>query len=66
MRIGAPKEIKNNEYRVGLTPNSVSELTRLGHEVFIEQGAGLGAGFDDAAYGVAGARILQGAHEIFA
>ena len=66
MRIGAPKEIKNNEYRVGLTPNSVSELTRLGHEVLIEQGAGLGAGFDDAAYEIGGARILQRALEIFA
>ena len=45
MRIGVPKEIKDNEYRVGLTPSSVAELVQHGHAVLIEKGAGLGAGF---------------------
>lgn len=66
MRIGAPREIKNNEYRVGLTPASVAELVHAGHEVFIETGAGRGAGLADAEYAAAGARIVGGGAELFA
>ena len=51
MRVGIPTEIKNNENRVAITPAGVQELTRRGHEVFIQMGAGLGSGFDDAEYG---------------
>ncbi len=50
MRIGVPKEIKDNEYRVALTPSSVAELAHHGHTVLVEKGAGLGAGFAEAAY----------------
>ena len=57
MRIGVPKEIKVHEYRVGLTPASVAELTRDGHEVVVERNAGAGIGFSDLAYQSAGAVI---------
>ena len=57
MRIGVPKEIKVHEYRVGLTPASVAELTAAGHEVVIETQAGCGIGFADSDYASAGARI---------
>ena len=57
MRIGVPKETMVHEYRVGLTPTSVADLTRDGHEVVVEQGAGVGIGFDDDHYTTAGARI---------
>ncbi len=66
MRIGVPTEIKNNEYRVGLTPAAVAELTRAGHEVVVQSGAGLGVDFADAAYGGAGATILPDAPAVFA
>jgi alanine dehydrogenase len=66
MIVGTPKEIKNNEYRVGLTPESVFELTAHGHEVLVETGAGNGIGADDAAYRTAGARIVETAAEVFA
>jgi alanine dehydrogenase len=66
MRIGCPTEIKNHEYRVGLTPESVRELTAHGHEVWIQSGAGLGIGADDPAYRQAGAKIVEGPEEIFA
>jgi alanine dehydrogenase len=66
MRVGAPKEIKNNEYRVGLTPSSVAELTHAGHEVLVETGAGAGAGVSDDAYAAAGAALVDGAAPIFA
>ena len=65
MLIGTPKEIKNHEYRVGLTPESAAELVGHGHEVLIETGAGLGIGADDAAYVEAGASIVQTAEEVF-
>ena len=65
MRIGVPKEIKVHEYRVGLTPASVADLTAAGHDVFVESGAGLGIDFDDASYKAAGATILASAAEIF-
>ncbi len=66
MRIGCPKEIKNHEYRVGLTPESVTELTAHGHEVWIESGAGMGIGATDAEYRNAGAFITDGPDSIFA
>ncbi len=65
MRIGVPKEIKVHEYRVGLVPGSVRELTHHDHEVFIQSGAGAGVGFEDADYEAVGANILASAAEIF-
>ena len=58
MIIGVPKEIKNNENRVAVTPSGVSELTGHGHVVYVQSGAGLGSGFSDDAYASAGAEIL--------
>ncbi|WJY19363.1 alanine dehydrogenase [Alteriqipengyuania flavescens] len=66
MRIGCPKEIKNHEYRVGLTPESARELASRGNEVWIESGAGLGIGATDAEYRDAGASIVDGPDPIFA
>ena len=66
MRIGVPKEIKNNEFRVGLTPNSVAELIHHGHELWVETGAGVGSGLSDAEYTAAGAKIVATADEVFA
>ena len=66
MKIGCPTEIKSQEYRVGLTPNAAQEAVGHGHEVIVETGAGLGAGFDDAAYVAAGARIIDTAKDVFA
>lgn len=66
MKIGCPTEIKPQEYRVGVTPNAALEAVTQGHEVLIQSGAGLGAGFDDAAYEAAGAKIIGTAKEIFA
>ena len=66
MKIGCPKEIKPQEFRVGMTPNAAREAVAHGHDVVIETGAGLGAGFDDASYIAAGAKILATAGEIFA
>src|SRR5690606_16530340 len=65
MRIGVPKEIKNHEYRVGLTPQSVAELTRQGHEVWVESKAGAAIGFSDEDYQAAGAKVASGAGEVF-
>lgn len=66
MRIGVPTEIKNNEYRVGLTPASVRELTAAGHEVLVQTDAGMGVDFSDADYISAGARIVADAAAVFA
>src|SRR3954447_790267 len=66
MLIGVPKEIKDNEYRVGLIPSTVRELTAEGHRVLVETNAGVGAGLADADYVAAGAEITQGADLIFA
>jgi alanine dehydrogenase len=66
MRVGVPKEIKNHEYRVGLTPASVAELTAAGHQVLIETKAGSGIDFDDQDYIDAGASILPDAKAVFA
>ena len=65
MRIGVPKEIKNNEFRVGVTPGSAREYVSRGHEVFVETNAGAGIGADDATYEAAGAKILGSAAEVF-
>ncbi len=66
MRIGTVREIKNHEYRVGLTPESVRELVAHGHEVWVETGAGTGIGASDADYVAAGAVIQGAAADIFA
>lgn len=66
MRIGVPKEIKDNEFRVGLIPSSVAELVHHGHAVMVEAGAGLGAGLSDADYAAAGAEIVAEPGRIFA
>src|SRR6202171_5501447 len=66
MRIGVPKEIKVLEDRVGLTPESVRELSDHGHEVIVEHGAGQGIGMDDQDYVRAGATVAGAAREIFA
>ncbi|RZL98167.1 MAG: alanine dehydrogenase, partial [Sphingomonas sp.] len=66
MKIGVPKEIKNHEYRVGLTPPSVAELVAAGHEVVVETQAGAGIDFDDADYEAVGATILPDAKSVFA
>jgi hypothetical protein len=66
MRIGVPREIKNHEYRVGLTPASVRELVAQGHEVVVESGAGAGIGMDDADYRRCGASIGSVAAEVYA
>ncbi len=65
MRIGVPTEIKVHEYRVGLTPASVREITHRGHEVLVQAGAGGGVGCSDAAYRHAGARIVDTAEEVW-
>ncbi|MFX3660622.1 MAG: alanine dehydrogenase [Ectobacillus sp.] len=59
MRIGIPKEIKNNENRVAMTPAGVVQLVKNGHEVYMEKGAGLGSGFTDEAYVQAGAKLVE-------
>jgi alanine dehydrogenase len=66
MLIGVPKETKDNEYRVGLVPSAVHELTASGHAVVVETGAGLGAGLTDADYEAAGATIAATAADVFA
>jgi alanine dehydrogenase len=66
MRIGVPKEIKNHEYRVGLTPASVHELVAHGHPVYVQAGAGAAIGLDDAQYLRAGAQLLDSAEAVFA
>jgi alanine dehydrogenase len=65
MRVGVPKEVKDNEYRVGLVPSTVRELTMRGHAVLVERGAGVGAGLADADYEAAGARLVASGAEVF-
>lgn len=65
MIIGVPKEIKSDEYRVAILPVGVELLTRTGHQVLIEQGAGLGSGYEDARYAAAGAKIVPEHTQIF-
>lgn len=66
MIIGVPKEIKNHEYRVGMTPGSAAAYRAAGHEVWVEAGAGAGSGFADADYEAAGARLVATAGEAWA
>jgi alanine dehydrogenase len=66
MLVGVPKEIKDSEYRVGLVPSAVRELAGNGHQIIVEQNAGLGAGLSDADYRAAGAEVVAGADEIYA
>ena len=66
MKIGCPKEIKPQEFRVGMTPIAAREAVAHGHEVLVETGAGVGAGFADADYVAAGAKIAADAAEVFA
>ncbi|HCN91492.1 MAG TPA: alanine dehydrogenase, partial [Oxalobacteraceae bacterium] len=66
MIVGVPKEIKNHEYRVGLTPASVRELTLRGHQVLVQKNAGTEIGLSDDQYVAAGASMIEAAKEIFA
>lgn len=66
MIIGVPKEIKNNENRVALTPAGAYELSRRGHQVYVQASAGLGSGFNDAEYSAAGATLLPTIEEVYA
>ena len=66
MRVGVPREIKNNEFRVGLTPNGAALLIRHGHEVVVETNAGAGVGFSDRMYGDVGATIARDPDSVFA
>jgi alanine dehydrogenase len=66
MLVGVPKEIKDSEYRVGLIPSTVRELTRSGHQVLVETNAGVGAGLTDADYRAVGAEIVADADQVFA
>jgi len=66
MKIGCPKEIKPQEFRVGMTPNAAREAISHGHDVYIQKSAGTGAGFSDADYIATGAKILDTAAEVFA
>ena len=66
MRVGVPTEIKNNEYRVAITPAGVAELTRRGHEVLIQAGAGDGSAISDRDYKAAGAEVIDTADQVWA
>ena len=66
MIVGVPKEIKNNENRVGMTPSGVAELVRRGHKVLVQQTAGEASGFSDDEYQKAGAQILQTIEDVYA
>ncbi len=66
MKIGCPKEIKNNENRVGITPNAAHAYVEAGHEVFVEKGGGLGSAIDDQEYIKAGAKVLPTAEDVWA
>ena len=66
MIVGLPKEIKDNEYRVGLTPAGVRALTDAGHQVIVEKSAGEGSGFEDGLYRKAGAEIIDSADDVWA
>jgi alanine dehydrogenase len=65
MRIGIPREVKDNEYRVAITPAGVRELTGRGHEVFVQSGAGAGSAISDADYAAAGAKVLAQEEEVW-
>ncbi|MEU8614187.1 alanine dehydrogenase, partial [Actinoplanes sp. NPDC048791] len=65
MKVGIPSEVKNNEFRVAITPAGVFELNRAGHEVYVQAGAGAGSSITDADYVAAGATILAGPDEVW-
>lgn len=65
MRVGVPKEVKNHEYRVAITPVGVHELVAHGHEVLVERAAGIGSGIADDEYAAAGARLLDAADDVW-
>ena len=65
MKVGSVREIKNNEFRVGMIPDNVKSYVNEGHEVYIEKGAGMGSGFTDAEYEAAGAVLLDTAKEVW-
>ncbi len=65
MRVGVPKEVKNHEYRVAITPVGVHELVEHGHEVFVERNAGVGSSIPDHEYEAAGAKLLDSADEVW-
>ncbi|MFI7075436.1 alanine dehydrogenase [Micromonospora sediminicola] len=65
MKVGIPREVKNHEYRVAITPAGVNEFTRHGHEVFVEAGAGVGSSITDDEFAAAGAKILATADEVW-
>jgi len=65
MKIGLPKEIKDNEYRVGLTPAGVQALAHAGHDVFVQKTAGEGSGFTDEQYVKAGGQLLDTADDVW-
>ena len=66
MIVGVPREIKDGECRVGITPEDAHELIGTGHEVRIEHGAGAGVGFADTHYAAAGAHVVASAREVYA
>jgi alanine dehydrogenase len=66
MKVGVPKEIKNNENRVGMTPSGVAELIKRGHTVFVQHTAGEGSGFSDEQYKAVGAQILPAIEDVYA
>ena len=65
MKIGVPKEVKTEEYRVAVTPSGVKELVKRGHTVYVQRSAGEGSGFADDAYAEAGAELLDGPAAVF-
>ena len=66
MTIGLPKEIKAQEYRVAMLPSGAYQLLKRGHQVIVERGAGIGAGYPDAEYEIAGATLVDSHAEVFA
>src|SRR3954447_7931080 len=65
VKVGIPREVKNHEYRVAITPAGVHELVRHGHDVFVEQDAGRGSNIPDDDYAAAGAKVLATAEEVW-
>ncbi|MFD0920615.1 alanine dehydrogenase, partial [Saccharopolyspora rosea] len=66
MRIGVPRELKNNEHRVAITPAGVHEFVSGGHEVVVERGAGIGSSIGDEDFAAAGAKVLEQADDVWA
>ncbi|HSU73328.1 MAG TPA: alanine dehydrogenase, partial [Terrabacter sp.] len=65
MKVGIPREVKNHEYRVAITPSGVHELTEHGHQVLVEKDAGVGSQISDDDYAAAGARIIGSADDVW-